>query len=125
VQAARWVNPTYEGIARLPAFSFDNVAEAFLTISEVINIEGFTDVMSAAMDVTSKERQPSRNAAAANAAFFVVVIVIGTFFVSNLYAGVIVQSFSRSGGTAFLKPEQREWLYTKRKVRARLQIRVC
>jgi hypothetical protein len=116
---AAWANPRYTGGGGV-GFSFDNFYEAYLTVNDVIGIEGFTDVLASVMDVTKIDSQPRRDASPWMALYIVAVIFLGTFFIINLYAGVIVQSYSRSNGTAFMTMQQREWVNTKLMVRPSL-----
>ncbi len=115
--AAVWSNPTYENIAGATGFSFDDFIQSYLTVTDVIGIEGFTDVLYSVMSVTSIDYQPVAKASSVMALYIVSVIFIGTFFLLNVYAGVIVQSYSRSDGTAFMTVQQREWMNTKLAVR--------
>jgi hypothetical protein len=121
---SRWANPVYAGVDGQPAYSFDNIGQAFLTVTEIMNVEGFIEVMGAAMDTTMVGEQPRANASPLNCLFFVLAILVGNFFISNVYAGVVIQSYSRSDGTAFMTPEQREWVNAKLIVRGAMQT-VC
>jgi hypothetical protein len=114
--SAVWANPTYASVPGDPPFNFDDVANAFLLVKEVQVTEGWTEVLAAGMDTTSDGLQPRFNATKWNALYFIAVITIGTFFVSQLYTGVIVQSYSKSAGTAFMTPEQRKWIVTKMQI---------
>ena len=110
---AVWANPSYSGDSQSAMFSFDDFYESYLTVTDVVGIEGFTDVLYAVMAVTGQDKQPRGNASPANALFIVAVIFTCTFFLLNVYAGVIVQSYARSDGTAFMTVQQREWVNTK------------
>lgn len=114
--SAIWANPTYSNMHGNPPFSFDDVANAFLLVKEVQVTEGWAEVLAAGMDTTSDGLQPRFKATKWNALYFVGVITVGTFFVSQLYTGVIVQSYSKSAGTAFMTPEQRKWILTKMQI---------
>lgn len=114
--SAVWSNPTYAGLVGNPPFSFDDIWNAFLVVKEVQVTEGWTEVLAAGMDTTAEDVQPEFNASRWNALYFIGVVTVGTFFVSQLYTGVIVQSYSKSAGTAFMTPEQRRWILTKMQV---------
>ena len=85
-------------------------------LQEVLGLEGFVEVMASAMDTTSIDSQPELNASRYNSLFFVLSITIGTFFITELYAGVIIQSYTKSDGTAFMTEEQRQWADAKLQV---------
>lgn len=110
-----WSNPSYS-YADDPPYSFDDVMNAFLVVKEVQVSEGWTEVLAAAMDITAEHEQPRFNSSPGNALYFVALITIGTFFVTQLYTAVIVQSYSRSDGTAFMTEHQRQWITAKLKV---------
>lgn len=114
---AIWSNPAYMGFIDDPKYSFDDVLNAYLVVKEVQVTEGWTEVLAASMDVTSIGEQPRFNASRMNAFFFIAIIAVGTFFVMQLYTGVIVQSYSRSEGTAFMTDNQRHWIQSKLQVR--------
>ncbi len=116
---AVWSNPAYAGFTDNPKYSFDDLWNAFLVVKEVQVTEGWTEVLASSMDVTDYGKQPEFNASRMHAFFFIAVIAIGTFFVMQLYTGVIVQSYSRSEGTAFMTDTQRQW------IQAKLQVRHC
>jgi hypothetical protein len=111
--AAMWSNPIYSGDLGGVPYSFDSFPESYLTVNDIIGIEGFTDVLYSVMAVTSEDEQPRANASPFMALYIVSVIFVGTFFLLNVYAGVIVQSYARSDGTAFMTIQQREWVNTK------------
>ena len=120
--AAVWSNPVYSGDSGTDSFSFDDFVQSYLTVTDVIGIEGFTDVLYSVMAVTGVDSQPRGNASPFMALYIVAVIFIGTFFLLNVYAGVIVQSYAKSDGTAFMTQQQREWLNTKIAVRRRSKL---
>ena len=53
-----WENPRYGDIEDLIPFSFDNFGQAYLTLMEILTLEGFTDVIAAAMDITGRRVLP-------------------------------------------------------------------
>jgi Ion transport protein len=110
--SAVWSNPSYGGLND-PPFSFDDILNAFLVVKEVQVTEGWTEVLSATVDITAEDQQPQFNASPMNSLYFVALLTIGTFFVAQLYTGVIVASYSRSDGTAFMTEQQRDWIVAK------------
>ena len=115
---AQWANPTYADISDNPSFNFDDLGSAYLTVVEVIGLEGFVEVMGAAMDTTALDSQPKFGDSPLHSLYFVAVITIGTFFITELYAGVIIQSYTKADGSAFLTDEQRLWAEEKSRLRA-------
>lgn len=92
---------------------FDNLGEALLALFEVATLEGWPAFMFAAMDVTEgRESPPRRDAAPVYAIFYVVFVVIGSFFVMNIFVGVVVHKFQLAkerteGASIFLTEQQR------------------
>ena len=117
---AVWANPTYSGDTGTSGFSFDDFVQSYLTVTDIIGLLGISDVLYAVMAITGPDLQPQANESPANALFVIVVVIVGAFFLLNMYTGVIVQGYSRSDGTLFLTPQQREWVETKHLVRRRV-----
>lgn len=94
--------------------NFDNVGSAMLTFFEISTTEGWADVMMAAIDANGIGMQPIRDNNMIWALFFVLFIMVGSFFVVNLFVGVIIDNFNRMkaalGGDFMLTPEQKKWI---------------
>ncbi|CAO1624241.1 unnamed protein product [Sympodiomycopsis kandeliae] len=104
-----WQNPK-EG----SAYSFDNFRSALLILFEIVSLEGWTDVMTAAMAIAGMDQQPQPDATQVNAIFFVIYNLIGAVFVLTLFVSVIIEGFQSATGAAFLSTEQRQWIDLKR-----------
>ncbi|EGZ10921.1 hypothetical protein PHYSODRAFT_519134 [Phytophthora sojae] len=94
--------------------NFNNVGSAMLTLFEISTTEGWADVMMAAIDSNGIGMQPIRDNNMLWALFFVLFIMVGSFFVVNLFVGVIIDNFNRMkaalGGDFMLTPEQKKWV---------------
>ena len=90
-------------------YNFDHIGIAMVSLFEVASLEGWVDVMNAAMDVTHLDQQPAENASWYNCLYFVTFICLGTFIVINLLVGVFVDSFYQAKGIGLLTDEQRKW----------------
>ncbi|KAL4150744.1 hypothetical protein PRNP1_010141 [Phytophthora ramorum] len=94
--------------------NFNNVGAAMLTFFEISTTEGWADVMMAAIDSNGIGMQPIRDNNMMWALFFVLFIMVGSFFVVNLFVGVIIDNFNRMkaalGGDFMLTPEQKKWI---------------
>lgn len=64
---------------------FDNIFMSLLTIFQVITLEGWTPIMYNLMDT---------NLAFLVAAFFTMMVVVGSFFLLNMILAVIMGSFT-------------------------------
>lgn len=74
-----WQNPT-EG----SQYSFDDFRSALLILFEVVSLEGWISVMTAAMAIVGRDMQSSPDATQVNALFFVIYNLIGAVCESPL-----------------------------------------
>ncbi|GMH93963.1 hypothetical protein TL16_g12770 [Triparma laevis f. inornata] len=97
--------------------NFDNVGLAFNLLFEITTTEGWVDVMYAAVDQMGKDMQHKRDANLGNIAFFLLFMLIGAFFVMELFVGVVIDNFNRlrekKGGNIFMTDEQQQWAKTQ------------
>lgn len=107
-----WRNPT-EG----SQYSFDDFKSALLILFEIMSLEGWVDVMTAAMSIVGRDKQPQPDAQEVNALFFLVYNLIGAISVLTLFVSVIIENFQRYSGAAYLTTQQRQWLDLKRQLR--------
>ncbi|KAK0403052.1 hypothetical protein QR680_016690 [Steinernema hermaphroditum] len=77
---AQWIGPNY-GIT-----SFDNIAFAMITVFQCITMEGWTSVMYYTNDSLGSTY---------NWAYFIPLIVLGSFFMLNLVLGVLSGEFAK------------------------------
>ncbi|XRB04885.1 voltage-dependent calcium channel L type [Pycnococcus provasolii] len=105
--------------------NFDNIGKAMLTLFEMSTTEGWTAVMYDGVDAVDVGKAPRRNYNEAMALFFLGFMIIGSFFIINLFIGIILDNFSalsreqnesgESGGI-FLTKEQKVWVSAHRKL---------
>ena len=107
---ATWKNPA--------AGNFDNIFAAMLVLFEVSTLEMWPDVLYRAVDVTSVGAAPARDEHSENALYLVVFIIVANFFLTNLFLGVVVDSFNemkdKLTGFGFLTARQKMWLELKK-----------
>lgn len=89
--------------------SFNNIGASILTLLEVCTLEGWSGYM---YFFIFKMDNP------APAFFFIVWILIASFFMLNLFIGIVFQEFQAASegpsGFAMLTPEQQEWVMSTR-----------
>ena len=95
--------------------NFDSVSRALLTLFELITMESWPSIMYPAMDIPSRiGDHPVENNSKYNALFFITFIVVGAFFITNLFVGIIVYKFriarDDNRGSALLTDAQQKWL---------------
>ena len=70
-----WYKPTYH---------FDSLAQATLTLFRITTVK-YVDIIRAAMDVTDINVSPSTDFSPQNCIFFICYIIVGAFFVMNVF----------------------------------------
>jgi len=82
-----WKNMTY---------NWDNVGEAFMSLFYVVSLDGWVGLMYEAVDAVGEDLQPITDYNEGVCMFFILFLIVGNFFVLNLFVGVIVDSFNNS-----------------------------
>ena len=74
--------------------------------------------MADAHDARGEDKQPGYRESYVSQMFFVIFILLGSFFILNLFIGVIIDNFNRlkqqyeDGEGIFLTTDQRNWINT-------------
>eukprot|EP01064_Diplonema_japonicum_P039661 TRINITY_DN9_c4_g1_i1.p1 TRINITY_DN9_c4_g1~~TRINITY_DN9_c4_g1_i1.p1 ORF type:complete len:1736 (+),score=356.14 TRINITY_DN9_c4_g1_i1:114-5321(+) len=96
--------------------NFDNLGTALVTLFEIATLEGWIEVMYLGMDSGEQEHALVQNNRPWMAVYFIVFVVVGAFFLVNLFTGVLVDKYERQhrttsahGLTQTLSPNQIEW----------------
>jgi hypothetical protein len=106
-----------------PRCHFDSLGAALLCLIEVSSLEGWISVMLSATDIPCSIPSgavaectlvPKPDAARIYSLFFVSFIVVCSFFVLNLFVGVIIDAINQASGSALLTEKQIKWLQIKR-----------
>jgi hypothetical protein len=104
-----WANPKFG--------SFDSLPDASLLLFEMQGLEGWPDVMFSGIDAVDVGIAPIRNHNPAAALYFMTWIVVGAFFILNLFIGVIVDRFDEikktEDGLKIMTPEQQQWVHAQ------------
>jgi hypothetical protein len=95
---------------RNPDQHFDNIWYALECLFVSATLEGWVEIMNNCMDITDVDMAPSQNNRPGHAVFFVLFTIFGSFFISNLFIGVLVNSFQQSTGTAIYTDAQQKWV---------------
>ena len=113
-------NLTYAEWVNAPA-NFDNVGMAYLSLLQVATWKGWIDVMNDAIDSVDLHHQPHREVNIYMYLYFVLFIVLGSFFTLNLLVGVIIDKFNEQknkGGSsldAFMTEDQKKYILAMKK----------
>lgn len=98
--------------------NFDSSIDGFLALFQTATLEGWFEAMADAQDLRGINMTPGFQETWYTQLYFVIFIVLGAFFVLNLFIGVIIDNFNRlkqqyeDGVGIFLTPSQRNWINT-------------
>ena len=93
-----------------PYYSFDDFGSALFILFQIVSQEGWIDVMTSAMSITGRGRQPQPNASQGNAVYFVIFNLLGAVFILTLFVSVFMRNWTEQTGVAYLTADQRSWL---------------
>ncbi|XP_058513015.1 sodium channel protein type 11 subunit alpha [Ochotona princeps] len=104
-----------------PEINFDNVGTVYLALLQVATYKGWMEIMYAAVDSRGENQQPAFEENTAVYFYFVVFIVLGSFFTLNLFIGVIIDNFNQqqkkiSGQDIFMTEEQKKYYNAMKKL---------
>lgn len=76
-----------------PPFHFDNIFMSMLTLFEIASLEMWPDYMYPCVDAVGPEKIGVRNHNPGATLFFILFIFFTTFFIMNLFVGVVTDQF--------------------------------
>lgn len=93
---------------------FDNIMMAISTLFQVACLNGWTSLMFQGVDAAGIDLQPIQDNNRGWVIYYILFVLVGGFFVLNLFCGVVVDIFNQEkkniGGLSFLTPEQADWV---------------
>lgn len=92
----KWVCQNNGGTWEIFDSNFDNIGQAMLTLFIVASREGWPDIMYKSIDVTKRDNGPKYEASPGQAIFFVIFILIGSFFFLNFFIGVLFLKYEQA-----------------------------
>ncbi|ETO19248.1 sodium channel protein type 11 subunit alpha, partial [Reticulomyxa filosa] len=99
---------------RATTFNFDNVFQALHTLFILATRSNWNEIMFEAVDSSGKDRPPKFDHHPVSALYFIIVIILCSFFSLNLIVSILVDNFNRikseKDGSAFQTDAQREWV---------------
>ncbi|KAM9163518.1 sodium channel protein type 5 subunit alpha-like [Pangshura tecta] len=101
--------------------TFDHVGMGYLALLQVATFKGWMDIMYAAVDSRDVDQQPMFEYRLFMYLYFVCFIMIGSFFMLNLFIGVVIKNFNQQrkkirGGPLFLTEEQKKYYNALKKL---------
>ncbi|XP_025947376.1 sodium channel protein type 5 subunit alpha-like [Apteryx rowi] len=111
----------YNGTWENGLVNFDHVGMGYLALLEVATFKGWMDIMYAAVDSREIDEQPKFESFVSMYIYFVIFIVFGSFFMLNLFIGVVISNFNQqrkkiSGKDLFLTEEQKKYYNALKKL---------
>ncbi|XP_064638187.1 sodium leak channel NALCN-like isoform X2 [Lineus longissimus] len=88
-------------------FNFDNIANAMLTLFEVLSLEGWVDVRDIIIE----------RVGAVHGIYVHIFVFIGCMIGLTLFVGVVIANYSENKGTALMTVEQKRWLDLKGRIK--------
>ncbi|KRX08462.1 hypothetical protein PPERSA_12943 [Pseudocohnilembus persalinus] len=96
------------------AFNFDNLLNGMVTLFVLSTTEGWVSMMWNGVDAQGIDINPQRDSNQIWAIFYILFILVGGFFVMNLFAGIVVESFNteknKLAGMTQLHDSQQQWI---------------
>jgi hypothetical protein len=97
---------------------FDNVFQSLWTLFQIATLENWQSIMYQGMNITGPDLQPQYNHSTGMAIYFVMFIIVCSFFVLSLVIGVSIDQFQKlrkiTGKSAFLTEQQQEWVLVQK-----------
>lgn len=78
-------------------YNFDNLPNSLMTLFVLSSIDGWVEIMYLGVDIAGVDMQPQENNQEGQVLFFVLFLLIGGFFIINMFVGVIVENFQKNG----------------------------
>lgn len=97
--------------------NFDNVFSSMLILFELATLEQWPSIMYSAIDARGPGLSPERDAHPERAIFFVVFLLVCSFFVLSLFVGVVVDEYHKYHDkftNGCITDKQKEWLESVR-----------
>ncbi len=93
----KWDCLNVGGLWRAQTSNFDNIHNAGLTLFHMATTAGWANVMYRGLEAQSIDlvANPTQAKNPALAFFFISFMVIGSFFILNLYVGVVISTYNR------------------------------
>ena len=76
--------------------NFDNIGQAMLTLFIVSSLEGWPNIMHQAIDITRRDNGPKKENQPEQMLFFIIFILIGSFFFLNFFIGVLFLKYEQA-----------------------------
>ncbi|XP_077160240.1 sodium channel protein type 5 subunit alpha-like isoform X2 [Paroedura picta] len=101
--------------------NFNNVGRGYLALLQVATFKGWIDIMYDAVDAAPVGEEPCFERNKYAYLYFVAFIIFGSFFMLNLFIGVVIENFNQqrrkiSGELIFLSEDQKKYYNAMKKL---------
>jgi len=76
--------------------NYDDIMQAMMTLFVVASLEGWPDIMIATVDATGVDKGPEIEASVIYSVFYMIFILIGSFFLLNFFIGVLFLKYTQA-----------------------------
>ncbi|ODV77628.1 uncharacterized protein CANTADRAFT_8070 [Suhomyces tanzawaensis NRRL Y-17324] len=97
-----------------PELEFNSFAKSFLSLFQIISLEGWTDLLLDLIASTGGETPPELNSHPFNGFFVVLFNFVSTIFILTLFVSVIISNYSKTTGRAYMTHDQIAWYEVKK-----------
>ncbi|KAI3405297.2 CCH1 [Candida oxycetoniae] len=97
-----------------PQLEFNRFGSSFVTLFEIVSLEGWTDLLKNLINSTGVGTAPQTNASPFNGVFLVLFNFVSIVFILTLFVSVIISNYSRSTGRAYMTTDQISWYHVKK-----------
>lgn len=97
-----------------PNLHFDTFGDSFRSLFEIVSLEGWTALLENVMNIVPDDKEPGLMTDPFNAVFVVLFNFLSIILILNLFVSIIIDSYSKKTGTAFLLDIQHSWYEVKK-----------
>jgi len=103
--------------SNISPFNFDNLFNAMLTLFFMGTMEGYPTMLLLGVDATEPEWAPVRDNRTYMSLYFIAYIIVGSFFMTNLFVGVLIDNYytlKTNKKIGLLSEKQKDWINMQR-----------
>ena len=97
----QWINPSW---------NFDNVFSALVALFYALVNAGWLEIAESTFDITEVNKVPARDSSMGSWVFFLSFHLVFSFFMLNLFIGVLSSAFGEKSGSNLTTSLQRRWI---------------
>ena len=95
---------------RNPSWNFDNVFSALVALFYALVNAGWLEIAESTFDITEVNKVPARDSSMGSWVFFLGFHLVFSFFMLNLFIGVLSSAFGEKSGSNLTTGPQRRWI---------------